>query len=99
MGKDAVERSDERGGGQGGSGSDGGSGSGSGSVQTRGSTSIRRARQNRDRTLPRWMRSIKAFHEITMKPMLTSNDEDLHERLQEQQGVDSVDVAIKVVEL
>ena len=96
MGKDAVERSDERGGGQGGSG---GGGSGSGSVQTRGSTSIRRARQNRDRTLPRWMRSIKAFHEITMKPMLTSNDEDLHERLQEQQGVDSVDVAIKVVEL
>ena len=86
MGKDVVEGSDES-----------GSGSGSGSVQTRGSTSIRRARQNRDRTLPRWMRSIKAFHE-RLKPMLT-NEEDLHERLQEQQGVDSVDVAMKVIEL
>ena len=86
MGKDVVEGSDES-----------GSGSGSGSVQTRGSTSIRRARQNRDRTLPRWMRSIKAFHE-RLKPMLT-NEENLHERLQEQQGVDSVDVAMKVIEL
>ena len=78
--------------------------SGTGSSSRRGhstsgsSTSIRRARStsNRDRTLPRWMRSIKLFHETTMRPLLTTNmeDEGSHERLSEEKAVDPVDVAM-----
>tara|TARA_B110000211_G_C13701084_1_gene387490 strand:- start:373 stop:516 length:144 start_codon:yes stop_codon:yes gene_type:complete len=42
------------------------------------------------------MRSIKLFHETTMRPLLTTNmeDEGSHERLSEEKAVDPVDVAM-----
>ena len=74
-----------------------GSESGSGG----GSTSIRRARSRsnrRDGTLPRWMRSIKAFHETTMRPLLTTEEaNEPHERLDEV--VDPVHIAMEAANI
>jgi NhaP-type Na+/H+ or K+/H+ antiporter len=57
------------------------------SSRSRGSSSIRSGR--RDQTLPRWMRSIKSFHQTTLKPLLTT-EEDSHDRM-----VDPVEIAVE----